>query len=171
MLCYAVWGSPSKQAARQEEVAPRTACSVKVDQTFLNITNIKPAAVFTYANYWRACAFVSALDSTYVHIHPFHLLWSGTHLHAANLKQEHDRRGSRWIRSDSAPETMAGKQALHKSLHSHLQLFARGKRILLIQRSRWRDTFCYFLFCALKLQNQSRPGKQNRFKGSTMKHQ
>lgn len=83
--------------------------------------------MFAYANRGLACAFVSALHSTYVDIHSFHLLRGRTHLHAANLKQEHDERGSSRIRFDSAPETIAGKQALHKSLHSHLQLFAIGR--------------------------------------------
>lgn len=83
------------------------------------------------ANYCIACitAFVSTLDCTYIHVHPFHLLRSRTDLHAAISKREHDRRGSSRIRFDSAPETMTGKQALHKSLHSHLQLFAIGKGV------------------------------------------
>lgn len=83
--------------------------------------------MFMYANCWQAWVFFYALDSTYIYIQPFQHLWSKTHLHAANLKQEHDKRGSNWIRFASAPETMAGKQTLHKSLHSHLQLFAIGR--------------------------------------------
>lgn len=69
--------------------------------------------------------------------------WRKTHLYSVKLKQEHERRGSSRIRFDSAPETMAGKQALHKSIHSRLQLFPKNS---LIQHSYSMNAFVIFYF-------------------------
>ena len=84
-----------------------------------NIGNHVYACVLLAASCLRLC--------TWVHIHPHLPALKQSSSACSVLKQQHDRRGSGWIRCDSAPETMAGKQALHKSLHSHLQFFATGR--------------------------------------------
>lgn len=52
---------------------------------------------------------------------------------------------------------MAGKQALHKSLHSHLQFFAHQWGKLLIQHSHSRGAFLLGLYDC-----KTKAGKQNR---------
>lgn len=102
------------QRSCRQETAAQT-----FDQTLPSITAMIPAIMFIYANWWLAGTFISAFDSAFT----VSICKQSWFCMQPNLKLGPDRRGSSWIRCDRPHETLAGKQTLHKSLHSHLQLF------------------------------------------------